>query len=78
MPCDTFKRLESEHERASQKYAQFTFEENRGIRGVSNTKAKQLARDARSHEQALSKQIISHQQNCEICKLTNLATNPGS
>jgi hypothetical protein len=68
MPCDVFKKLESDHKRASQQYAQFTFEENRGIRGASNTKAKVLAREARSRENALTQQMSSHQQNCEKCR----------
>lgn len=78
MPCDVFKKLESEHKRASPQYAQFTFEENRGIRGVSKTKAKQLARDATSRMRTLEQQINGHQQNCETCKLTDTVPNPRS
>jgi hypothetical protein len=68
MPCDVYLKLESEYKSASQKYAQFTFEENRGIRGVSNTKAKELAREARARETAITQQMGDHRQNCETCK----------
>ena len=76
MPCNEYRRLESEYKRASQQYAQFALEENRGIRGVSNTKAKDLAREARSREKALSQQINGHQQNCETCKSIDALSNP--
>lgn len=75
MPCDVFKRLEAEYKSASEQYAQFTFKENRGIRGTTKTEAAKIAREATTRRNALLQQITQHQSNCEVYNSLNASVD---
>jgi hypothetical protein len=74
MPCNAYKRLESELKSVSTQYAQFTYRENTGIRGTSKTESARIRSEAKSRKRLLIDQMIGHQQNCEACKANRVVT----
>ena len=68
MACERYKQIEREWESARSRYAQFTYKENRHLRGVSDTRAKQIATEEKNKMTELSEQMSIHQTYCEECK----------
>lgn len=68
MPCNEYEDLKREHKSQMETYAQFTYEQNRHLRGVGDRKAKQLAKEAMTKVTEISNQMFRHRQLCEECK----------
>jgi hypothetical protein len=68
MPCEEYGRLQQESESARQRYAQFTFRENIPLRGVSDRKAREIAKVEKEKQIELSKKMYQHREVCAACK----------
>lgn len=68
MPCEDYEELQREFKYAREEYAQFAYEENRMLRGVSDSKARQIAKAAKEKMSELTKRMQYHRDGCEKCK----------
>jgi flavin-binding protein dodecin len=68
MPCKEYERLEGERKSEMSQYAQITYAENLHLRGTSDKKSKQVAKEAMARASAKSKEIEWHRASCEECK----------
>jgi hypothetical protein len=68
MPCKEYKDLEIQLKSARAQWAQFTYEQNRHLRGVGDRKAKQIAKEAQANQTEVSRSMSWHREHCEECK----------
>lgn len=68
MPCKEYESLKYLHDMEMSTWAQFTYSENKHLRGVGDRKAKQLAKEARERASEKAKQMQWHRESCEECK----------
>jgi hypothetical protein len=65
MPCEAYEQLQRQLKSAQQEWAYFAYPQNKALRGVSDRKSKQMAKEKMSQ---LSERMSWHQQGCETCK----------
>ncbi len=65
MPCEAYEQLQRQLKSAQQEWAYFAYPQNKVLRGVSDRKTKQMAKEKMSQ---LSERMSWHQQGCEACK----------
>jgi hypothetical protein len=68
MPCDVYKELENKEKTSRQRYAQYTYEENRHLRGASDRESKRIARDEKENMAKYGRQLVFHRENCTECQ----------
>jgi hypothetical protein len=68
MPCQEYERLERECKSEMQQYAQFTFPQNRDLRGTSDRESKRIAKDAMERATVKRNEMSWHRQVCEKCR----------
>lgn len=68
MPCKEYENLKYFHDMEMQTWAQFTYPQNKHLRGVGDRKAKELAKEARERATEKGKQMHWHRESCEECK----------
>jgi hypothetical protein len=66
--CKEYERLEQDCKSEMQQYAQFTFPQNRDLRGTSDRESKRIAKDAMARASMKRKEMSLHRQTCEECK----------
>jgi len=69
MPCKEFEHLKYDYDMEMSTWAQFAYRQNQHLRGgVSDRKAKQIAKEARARANEKSKQMQWHREQCEGCQ----------
>jgi hypothetical protein len=68
MPCKEYENLKYLHDMERSTWAQYTYPENRHLRGVGDREAKQLAREAWARATQKGKEMYWHRESCEECK----------
>jgi len=71
MSCDEYERLEMEHTMDMEQYAQYTYEQNRHLRGTSERESKRIAKAAMQSASLKRKQMSWHRQTCPECNKLN-------
>ena len=68
MPCKEYEDIKAQWDFARSEYAYFAFSENKLLRGTSDRKSKQLAKEAQAKQTKLSRAMSVHLEECEECK----------
>jgi hypothetical protein len=69
VPCDQYRDMKSQFDQEMSVWAQFSYPQNRHLQGgVSERKAKEIARDARKRADEKAKAMHAHTAHCEECK----------
>ena len=68
MPCEEFKSAECKYKGAQSMWAQYAYEANKHLWGVSETRRKQILREKRAEMDECSQIMERHRSYCETCK----------
>ena len=68
MPCRKYIDLEISYKSAQSRFAQYAYEQNRHLRGTSDTEAKRIVKQEKESMSTLSNEMFQHRENCPECK----------
>jgi len=68
MPCSRYEQLLAEWKEAQREWAYFAYDQNRELRGISDRKSKQLAKEAARKRDEINKIMSVHRIECAACK----------
>jgi hypothetical protein len=68
MPCAEYERLKSNREHAQEAWAQYAYQQNSHLWGVSEHKRKELLKERQAALTEATNQLMAHRDNCALCK----------
>jgi hypothetical protein len=74
--CELYEKLQSHLKSAQEKWAYFTYPQYKMLRGTSDRKSKQLARETQNKMREIRQRMGWHRQDCDVCKGLTVSTAP--
>jgi len=68
MECEVYVQLKREWKSAQEEWAYFAYAQNKTLRGTSDRKSRQLAKEAKRKMNEASRRAVLHRETCDVCK----------